>query len=146
MKIVVQRVNYASVRYDDVEESISKGIVVFVGIGQNDRQENIKSLAKKVVNLRIFENENGKMDKSIKDIDGEVLVISEFTLYGDCRKGNRPDFTQAANLELAEKLYKEFVNEMKNYIAYEKVKTGKFRSHMLVKINNDGPVTILLEN
>lgn len=145
MKAVIQRVNYASVEYEDKKQEISKGIVVFVGFSKEDTFENVKYLAKKISNLRIFENDKGKMDKSLIDIQGEILIVSEFTLYGDCSSGNRPDFTLAAPPQEAEKLYNEFIREISNYIPQEKIKTGKFRSHMMVKIYNDGPVTILLE-
>ncbi|MCX7910338.1 MAG: D-aminoacyl-tRNA deacylase [Endomicrobia bacterium] len=145
MRAVVQRVNYASVRYETTKEEISKGLVVFIGISKLDTYKNIQYIAKKVANLRIFENEKGKMDKSIMDINGEILVVSEFTLYGNCSSGNRPDFTEAAPPENAEKLYNEFIKELSKYLPFEKIKTGKFRTNMLVEIHNDGPVTILLE-
>jgi D-tyrosyl-tRNA(Tyr) deacylase len=145
MKIVVQRVKKASVSYENVKEGISKGLVVFVGIGQNDKEQDIEYMAKKIVNLRIFENELGKMDKSVLDIDGELLVVSEFTLYGDCRKGNRPDFTSAAKPPFALQMYNNFVDKLKTLLPPEKIKTGKFAAHMIVEIVNDGPVTIILE-
>jgi D-tyrosyl-tRNA(Tyr) deacylase len=145
MKIVVQRVNKASVSYENVKEEISKGLVVFVGIKENDKEQDVEYVAKKVVNLRIFENELGKMDKSVLDINGELLVVSEFTLYGDCRKGNRPDFTSAAKPHFALQMYNNFVDKLKTLIPPEKIKTGKFAAHMVVEIINDGPVTIVLE-
>jgi D-tyrosyl-tRNA(Tyr) deacylase len=145
MKIVVQRVKKASVSYENVKEEILKGLVVFVGIGQNDKEQDIEYMAKKIVNLRIFENELGKMDKSVLDIDGELLVVSEFTLYGDCRKGNRPDFTSAAKPPFALQMYNNFVDKLKTLLPPEKIKTGKFAAHMIVEIINDGPVTIILE-
>jgi D-tyrosyl-tRNA(Tyr) deacylase len=145
MKIVVQRVKKASVSYENVKEEISKGLVVFVGIGQNDKEQDIEYMVKKIVNLRIFENELGKMDKSVLDIDGELLVVSEFTLYGDCRKGNRPDFTSAAKHPFALQMYNNFVDKLKTLLPPEKIKTGKFAAHMIVEIVNDGPVTIILE-
>ena len=144
MKAVIQRVNFASVSYNNIIEEISKGIVIFVGIKNDDTEKDIEYLVRKIVNLRIFEN-NNKMDKSVLDIDGDVLIVSEFTLYGDCSKGNRPDFTSAAKPESAEVLYKKFVDEFKKYLPEGKIKTGKFREHMLVEIHNDGPVTIILE-
>jgi len=144
MKAVIQRVNFASVSYNNVIEKISKGIVVFIGIKHNDTEKDVEYLVKKIVNLRIFEN-NNKMDKSILDINGDVLIVSEFTLYGDCSKGNRPDFTSAARPEVACVFYKKFVEEFKKYLPKEKIKTGKFREHMLVEVHNDGPVTIILE-
>ncbi|MEN3014012.1 MAG: D-aminoacyl-tRNA deacylase [Endomicrobiia bacterium] len=145
MKVVVQRVNYASVEYEEIKKEISRGLVVFVGISKYDTIENVKYIAKKISNLRIFENEKGKMDKSVLDISGEVLIVSEFTLYGDCKGGNRPDFTEAAEPKIAEHLYNEFINEVAKYVPSKNIKTGKFKAHMLVKIHNDGPVTILIE-
>mgnify|MGYP001122443002 CR=1 FL=1 len=145
MKVVVQRVKKASVLYENVKEEISKGLVVFVGIGEKDKEQDIEYVAKKVVNLRIFENELGKMDKSVLDIDGELLVVSEFTLYGDCKKGNRPDFTTAAKPSFALQMYNNFVDKLKTLVSAEKIKTGKFAAHMIVEIINDGPVTIILE-
>ncbi len=144
MKTVVQRVNYAYVKYENVKEEINKGIVVLLAIGKNDTEEDLQWMAKKIVNLRIFENNQGKMDKSVLDIDGEILIVPEFTLYGDCRKGNRPDFTFSEKPELAEVLFDKFVSEVKKYTS--KVKTGKFRSYMEVNIINDGPVTLILES
>ncbi len=146
MKVVVQRVKKASVSYEGVKEEISKGLVVFVGIGENDKEQDVEYIARKVVNLRIFENELGKMDKSVIDINGEILVVSEFTLYGDCRKGNRPDFTSAAKPPFALEVYNSFVDKLKSLIPKEKIKTGKFGAYMIVEIVNDGPVTIILES
>ncbi len=146
MKVVIQRVKKASVSYEDVKEEISKGLVVFVGIGENDKEQDVEYIVRKVVNLRIFENELGKMDKSVIDINGEILVVSEFTLYGDCRKGNRPDFTSAAKPPFALEVYNSFVDKLKSLIPKEKIKTGKFGAYMIVEIVNDGPVTIILES
>lgn len=145
MKVVVQRVNYASVSYGNILEEIYKGLVVFLGIAQDDTEKDVKYLVNKILNLRIFENEKGKMDKSILDINGEILIVSEFTLYGDCSGGNRPDFTFAAKPDYAEKLYNFFVEEMKKVVG-EKIKTGKFKEHMIVEIHNDGPVTIIIDS
>ncbi len=145
MKVVVQRVKKASVSYENIKEEISKGLVVFVGIKENDKEQDVEYIAKKVVNLRIFENEFGKMDKSVLDINGELLVISEFTLYGDCKKGNRPDFTSAAKPSFALQMYNNFIEKLKTLLPTEKIKTGKFGAHMIVEIVNDGPVTIILE-
>lgn len=146
MKVVIQRVKKASVSYEDVKEEISKGLVVFVGIGENDKEQDVEYIVRKVVNLRIFENELGKMDKSVIDINGEILVVSEFTLYGDCRKGNRPDFTSAAKPPFALEVYNSFVDKLKSLIPKEKIKTGKFGAYMIIEIVNDGPVTIILES
>lgn len=146
MKAVVQRVSYASVKYEDVENKIGKGLVVFIGVGINDTQRDVDYLVNKIVKLRIFEDEIGKMNKSVLDINGEILVISEFTLYGDCKGSNRPDFTKAAKFEVAKELYDSFLKKLLLIIPKEKVKTGKFGAYMFVNILNDGPVTIILES
>jgi D-tyrosyl-tRNA(Tyr) deacylase len=140
---VIQRVNSASVKYDNEEKFIGKGILIFLGIKKNDNEEKIFYLTKKILNLRIFENEKNKMDKSVLDIKGDVMIISEFTLYGDCEQGNRPDFILAEKPDLAERLYNRFVEEVKK--SGLKVETGKFKSYMQVKLVNDGPVTFILE-
>ncbi len=145
MKAVIQRVKYSSVAYNNCFEEISKGLVVFLGVSQKDTQEDVNYLVKKILNLRIFENEKGKMDRSVLDVNGEILVVSEFTLYAECSYGNRPDFTFAATADYAEELYNHFVEQIKKVIG-EKLKTGKFRQHMIVEIHNDGPVTIILES
>ncbi len=146
MKAVVQRVNYASVKYDDIENRIGKGLVVFIGVGIDDTQRDVDYLVNKIAKLRIFEDENGKMNKSVLDINGEILVISEFTLYGDCRSSNRPDFTKAARSEVAKELYDSFLEKLMLVVPKEIVKTGKFGAYMVVDILNDGPVTIILES
>ncbi|MCS7151179.1 MAG: D-aminoacyl-tRNA deacylase [Endomicrobia bacterium] len=146
MKAVIQRVSYASVEYDDTKNQISNGIVIFLAVGKDDTEEDVDYLVKKILNLRIFENEKKKMDRSVVDIDGEILIVSEFTLYGDCSKGNRPDFTSAATAETAQKLYDKFVSKMISNMSKEKVKTGKFGAHMIVTIVNDGPVTIIINS
>ncbi|MCS7228156.1 MAG: D-aminoacyl-tRNA deacylase, partial [Endomicrobia bacterium] len=114
MRAIVQRVNSASVSYGNVKQQIGKGIVVFIAVGHEDTEEDVEYIAKKVVNLRIFENEQGKMDYSVIDIKGEIMIISEFTLYGDCKKGNRPDFTSAAKPDIAEKIYNMFIEKVKS--------------------------------
>lgn len=146
MRAVVQRVSEAAVEYNGVKNQISKGVVVFIGISNDDTEQDVEYLAKKIVNLRIFENEQHKMDKSLLDIKGEILIVSEFTLYGDCSKGNRPDFTLAAKPEIAKMLYDKFVDKIKNILSEDKVKTGKFGAYMLVTIINDGPVTIIIDS
>ncbi len=143
MRAVLQRVKKATVKFAEVVEEISRGLVVFVAVGKEDDITDIEWLAKKIVNLRIFENEEGKFDRSVLDIHGEILVVSEFTLYGDCKKGNRPDFSSAQKPDIAQQLYERFVEELKKFPVL--VKTGKFKENMLVEIHNDGPVTLILD-
>lgn len=145
MKIILQRVSYGSVKVDQkIVGEISKGFVLLFGVGQDDEEKNADFLADKCLNLRVFEDENGKMNLSIKDIQGEILVVSQFTLYGDTKKGRRPSFIEAAPPEKADKLYNYFVEKLKQ--SELKVQTGIFRADMKVEIHNDGPVTFILEN
>lgn len=123
---------------------IGNGFMVLVGVGPEDTKQNADMLVNKMCNLRIFEDDQGKMNLSIKDIGGELLVISQFTLYADCKKGNRPSFTGAAKPEYANELYEYFMEQCKKQGL--KVEHGKFGAHMKVDFINDGPVTILLEN
>ncbi|MDQ7816945.1 MAG: D-aminoacyl-tRNA deacylase [Melioribacteraceae bacterium] len=148
MRALVQRVTEGRVEIpsENYSASIGKGMVILLGIKEGDSIENINFVADKCSNLRIFEDENDKMNLSIKEIDGEVLVISQFTLYGDTRRGNRPGFTDAARPEIAEDFYNRFVMRMKENLGEAKVKVGIFGAMMLVKIFNDGPVTILVES
>jgi len=148
LKAVVQRVSEASVSIKDEMEKlkeknrIGKGLVVLLGVGKEDGEEDAEYLAEKISNLRIFPDENDRMNLSVLDVGGEVLAVSQFTLYGDCRKGRRPDFTSAAPPEMAKGLYEKFVEKVK--AKGVKVKSGEFQTRMLVNIQNDGPVTILL--
>ena len=145
MRAVVQRVKKGSVEVKGNEiGKIENGLVVLLGVGKEDTENNAEYLADKIVNLRVFEDEEEKMNLSIRDIDGQILVISQFTLYGDCRKGRRPSFISAAIPDKAEKLYKYFVSCLKKY--HLKIETGQFQTMMLVKIFNHGPVTILLDS
>lgn len=145
MRAVVQRVKKGSVEIEEREVGkIEDGLVVLLGVGQNDIEKDAEYLTEKIVNLRIFEDKEGKMNLSVKDINGQILVISQFTLYGDCKKGRRPSFISAALPDKAKKLYDYFVKYIKNYDL--KVETGQFQAMMLVKIFNDGPVTILLDS
>ncbi len=147
MRAVLQRVKEAKVMIDDnIVGSINKGILVLLGIGKNDDKRDIEWMAEKVVNLRIFEDEKGKMNLSLLDVNGEVLVVSQFTLYGDARKGRRPSFSEAAPPELGEKLYKEFVDYIKKRYNNIKVETGEFGAMMEVYLVNWGPVTILIDS
>lgn len=148
MRALVQRVAEGGVDIpsENYNRSIGKGMVILLGVKEEDTIEDVEFVADKCCNLRIFEDENGKMNISLKDIEGEVLVISQFTLYGNARKGNRPSFDAAAKPEKANKLYEEFVKRIKLNIGEEKVQTGIFAAMMNVKIINDGPVTILVES
>ena len=149
MRAIVQRVSEASVSVKENESlkeinKIGKGLVVFIGVGKEDKEEDAEYLAEKISHLRIFPDENDRMNLSILDVKGEILAISQFTLYGDCRKGRRPDFTSAAPPEMAIGLYEKFMEKVT--AKGVKVKSGEFQARMLVNIHNDGPVTILLES
>ncbi|NLG89407.1 MAG: D-tyrosyl-tRNA(Tyr) deacylase [Clostridiaceae bacterium] len=146
MRAVVQRVTQSKVTVgQETAGSIQKGLVVLLGIGREDTQSDIEYLANKIANLRVFEDENGKMNLSVLDIKGELLVVSQFTLFGDCRKGNRPSFTSAAAPDEANRMYREFVNYLRQNYPIN-VEEGVFQASMLVEIHNDGPVTILLDS
>ncbi|WP_448379021.1 D-aminoacyl-tRNA deacylase [Fervidobacterium sp.] len=145
MRAVVQRVAKASVTVDnEVVGKISNGIVILLGVGKDDTEEDAKYLAEKIVNLRIFDDKNGKMNLSLLDVKGQALIISQFTLYGDCRRGRRPSYSDSAPPDLAKALYEKFIELVKNYDVH--VETGIFAAHMLVEIHNDGPVTLLLDS
>lgn len=144
MKLVIQRVANATVKVSgEIIGQIEKGFLVLVGIKQGDTKEQADILIKKLCNLRVFEDENNKMNLSIKDIDGKLLVVSQFTLYADCKKGNRPSFIEAARPEVAEPLYEYFKQGCRNNGI--EVESGKFGADMKVSLLNDGPVTIVLE-
>lgn len=145
MRAVVQRAKSARVSVDgETVGSIGPGLVVFLGVGQDDSRGDASYLAEKVGNLRIFEDQARKMNLSCLDVGLPVLVVSQFTLYGDCRKGRRPSFTEAAPPETANKLYNEFVERVRQ-LGLE-VETGRFQAVMTVSVDNDGPVTILLDS
>ncbi|HHW30223.1 MAG TPA: D-tyrosyl-tRNA(Tyr) deacylase [Clostridiaceae bacterium] len=145
MRAVVQRVREARVSVDNkIIGEIGKGLVVLLGVGTNDTEKDLTYLADKILNLRVFEDENGKMNISLMDVGGELLIVSQFTLYGDCRRGNRPSYTNAAPPAEAEDFYNRFVDYCKQRGV--KVETGKFQAEMLVEIHNDGPVTILIDS
>ena len=145
MIAVVQRVVSAGVTVDDhTVGEIEKGLVVLLGVAKRDEEKDADYLSDKIVNLRIFEDSNGKMNLSLLDISGEMLVVSQFTLLADCRKGRRPSFIGAAGPEQADELYEYFVKRTRGYI--RKVATGQFRAMMKVRFVNDGPVTIILDS
>ena len=145
MKLVVQRVKNAKVEVNNnVVGKIKKGFLVLLGVTHDDTKEKADYLVKKLCNLRVFEDENGKMNLALKDINGELLIISQFTLYADCTHGNRPSFTDSARPEIAEPLYEYFCDQCKNNNIH--VEKGIFGADMKVSLLNDGPVTIILES
>lgn len=144
MKTVIQRVSTADVTINgQVVGKIEKGLVILLGISDNDTEETIAGIVRKISNLRIFSDENDKMNLSIKDINGQILVISQFTLYADCKNGNRPSFTGAGKPEHANYLYEYFIQEIKSLGI--PVEHGVFGANMQVSLTNDGPVTIVLD-
>ena len=144
MKALIQRVKSASVTIDgELYSKIGKGLLVFLGVEKEDSVENCEKLSQKVLNLRIFEDENDKMNLSVNDVKGEILVVSQFTLCGDCKKGTRPSFDKAAHPDIAVKLYEDFVGKIR--ASGLKTETGKFRAMMDVELVNDGPVTFMVE-
>ncbi len=145
MKLLIQRSKKSKVIVDNkIVGEIEKGLVVLVGFTHKDTIDDIKRLTKKLVNLRIFDDDNHIMNKSILDVKGQILSISQFTLYADCKKGNRPSYINSMKANEAKKLYELFNEEIKKYNIH--LETGIFQSDMLVEISNDGPVTIILES
>ncbi len=143
MKVVVQRVEKASVKVDNqIIGAIGRGLLLFLGVGKNDTEDDIKYFVNKILNLRIFEDETGKMNLSVSKLQYDILIVSQFTLYGNVKKGFRPNFFAAANPEKAEIYYNKFVKLLKN--SGLKIETGQFRAMMKVEIINDGPVTIII--
>ncbi len=145
MRAVVQRVSRASVTVgNEVTGAIDRGFLVLLGVSEDDTQDDVIYLAGKIAGLRVFEDDAGKMNRSLDDVGGKMLVVSQFTLLGDCRKGRRPSFIKAAAPEKADELYRSFVAEVRGQgIAVE---TGRFQKHMDVELVNDGPVTLLLDS
>lgn len=145
MRAVVQRVKRASVEVEEeIIGEIGKGLLVLLGVGEDDTNEDIDYMVNKILGLRIFEDNNGKMNLSLMDIKGEILVISQFTLYGDVRKGRRPSFTDSAKPEKAEKIYEEFISKCKEEGIL--VESGEFAADMDVELINQGPVTIMIDS
>jgi len=145
MKIVVQRVSHAEVKVDnEVIGKIGHGLLIFVGVTHTDTEKDVSFLAEKAVNLRIFNDHEGKMNRSLLNVSGEVLIVSQFTLYGDAQKGRRPSFTEAAGPDLANALYLEFISEVEK--SGVKTATGIFGADMKVELLNDGPVTIIIDS
>ncbi|MCI9526899.1 MAG: D-tyrosyl-tRNA(Tyr) deacylase [Lachnospiraceae bacterium] len=145
MKFLIQRVKQASVSTEaQTIGKIGKGFLVFIGVSQEDTQEIADKMIRKLLGMRIFEDENGKTNLSLADVSGQLLLISQFTLYADCKKGNRPSFIKAGNPELAENLYEYIVSECKKKIPI--VQTGSFGANMEVTLLNDGPFTIILDS
>ncbi len=145
MKVVIQRVKSAQVCVDGrVTGKVGKGLLVLLGIGKGDGESDLSFLASKIPELRIFEDASGKFNLSLKEINGEALVVSQFTLYGDCRKGRRPSFTEAEEPVIAKNLYEQFVSKLREQGV--PVQTGEFQARMEVYLINDGPVTLLLDS
>ena len=146
MKLVIQRVKKSILKINGVNiSSIGYGMVILIGISKDDNSSKLKKVVSKLSKLRIFNDHNGKMNKNINDINGEILVVSQFTLYADLKKGNRPSFINAAEPVKASKIYHNFIEELQTVIN-SKVRTGKFGADMKVELINDGPVTLILEN
>ncbi|MDI6600738.1 MAG: D-aminoacyl-tRNA deacylase [Thermoanaerobacteraceae bacterium] len=145
MRLVIQRVVSGSVEVDGkTVGNIGKGLVVLLGVKEDDTEVDADYLVEKLVNLRIFDDSEGKMNLSLLDVKGELLIVSQFTLYGDCKKGRRPNYMKAAGAEKAKTLYEYFTKKCREYDV--RVETGIFQAMMLVKIENDGPVTILMDS
>ncbi|MFK8275006.1 D-aminoacyl-tRNA deacylase [Capnocytophaga cynodegmi] len=145
MRIVIQRVLEASVVIENkITSKIDKGLLILVGIEEADTDEDVKWLSSKVVNLRIFDDENGVMNLSVKDIDGEIIVVSQFTLHASTKKGNRPSYIKVAKPDISIPLYERFVSQLQNDLGKE-IGTGEFGADMKVNLCNDGPVTIIID-
>ena len=145
MRVVIQKVTQASVSIENqIEASIDKGLLVLVGIEDGDTNEDIAWLSSKIVNLRVFDDDNGVMNLSVKEVEGEVLIVSQFTLYASTKKGNRPSYIKAARPEVAIPIYEAFIKQVESLLG-KRVPTGQFGAMMQVSLCNDGPVTILID-
>ena len=145
MRFVIQRVRHASVTIEgEVSGKIEKGFLVLIGVAENDTKEIADKMIKKLLGLRIFEDENGKTNLSLADVDGQLLLVSQFTLYADCKKGNRPSFVKAGKPDMANEMYEYIISECRKSIKI--VETGSFGADMKVELLNDGPFTILLDS
>lgn len=145
MRLVIQRVNRASVKIDgEIVGKIGKGFLVLIGIAEDDTEEMLKHFADKLVKLRIFEDENGKTNLSLADVGGGLLLVSQFTLYADCKKGNRPSFIHAGGPEMANAMYEQFIALCRERVP--EVQTGRFGADMKVELENDGPFTIIFDS
>lgn len=145
MRAIVQRVCCSSVKVDnELIAEIGNGLLILLGVEDSDSDVDVKYLAEKISNLRIFEDDEGKMNLSLVDVDGDLLIVSQFTLYGDCRKGRRPSFIMAGKPDYANFMYEKFADECRKYV--KKVETGKFQADMHVSLINKGPVTIILDS
>lgn len=144
MKVVIQRVKHASVTIEgELRSSINRGFLLLIGIGKEDTKETVDKYLDKILKLRIFDDEEGKTNLSLSDINGDIMAISQFTLYADCKKGNRPNFLNAAGPEEAKELYEYFLSRCKE--KYGSVKSGEFGADMKIELLNDGPFTVILE-
>ncbi len=145
MRFVIQRVKHASVTIDgNIHGKIEKGFLVLIGVGQNDTEAIADKMVQKLINMRIFEDENGKTNLALKDVNGELLLISQFTLYANCKKGNRPSFIEAGSPDMANSLYQYIIRKCREEIAV--VEEGEFGADMKVELLNDGPFTVILDS
>ena len=145
MKIIIQRINYAKIFVNDkFKGEINKGIVAYVGVSNKDSEKDIDFCIDKLLNLRIFNDENDKMNLSVKDINGELLVVSNFTIYGNTKKGRRPSYTDSAAANEAQEIYNQFVQKLEQTDV--KFETGEFRQHMKIISENDGPVNLIIDS
>ncbi len=145
MRFIIQRVNHASVTVEERNiAQIKRGFLVLIGVSEEDTKEVADKMIKKLLKMRIFEDDNGKTNLSLSDVKGELLLVSQFTLYADCKKGNRPSFTKAGNPQLANTLYEYIIAECRKEIPV--VETGEFGAYMKVELENDGPFTIILDS
>lgn len=147
MRAVIQRVNQAKLDIDsEIYSTIGKGLVLFLAVSDDDTQEDLDWLVKKIVAMRIFSNAEGKFDKSLKALEAELLIVSQFTLFASTKKGNRPSFIKSGAPVFAEQMYEKAITCFQNQLGKNKVKTGKFGHNMQVSLENDGPVTIILDS